>query len=600
MILQRLVEYYDRLAADPATADAMAKPGYSLQKISFCVVLEPDGTLQQFQSLLYTEGKRQLPEMHLVPGQSKPPGSGINPCFLWDNAAYMLGYKADDPNPQRTRESFEAFRDRHLAVESEINSPAFSAVCNFLRNWSPDRAAEYEDVLKEITSNYFGVFRIAGERRFVHDDPAIVEYWSRQSSDDDGSPRGICLVTGREEPIARLHEPKIKGVRGGQSSGALLVSFNDSAYESYGKSQSYNAPVSNSAVFRYANALNHLLSRDDRRISLGDATIVFWADRPSELEEYASDLFTDAILPSEDAPAEDKQRAQQVRLFLSQLRAGHAGDEAIKADRETKFFILALSPNAARISVRFWIDSNVAEMKQRLAQHMQDIELVGAREADPPLMIRRIVNATGRAEFDSNGRFKGYDTDAVSPLLAGAVARAVFTGGPYPQALLAALISRLRADGAIRHERIAAIKACLVRNSRLKGQSKEVPVALDTNRDDPAYVTGRLFAILEKIQTDSSGGDLNATIKDRYFSAASATPALVFPRLIRLSQHHLSRMDTGAKIYYERLLGGVMDKLRGFAPRLTLEEQGLFAVGYYHQRSDLFTPRKDKQEGDPQ
>src|SRR5690606_38203130 len=179
--------------------------------------------------------------------------------------------------------------------------------CNFLRNWSPDQAVAYENDLRDITSS-FGVFRIAGERRFVHDDPAVVEYWSHQSSENDGGPRGICLVTGREYAIARLHEPKIKGVRGSQSSGALLVSFNDSAYESYGKSQSYNAPVSESAVFKYANALNYLLSRDDRRISLGDATVVFWADRPSELEEYASDLFAEAFLLPEDAPVEDKQR----------------------------------------------------------------------------------------------------------------------------------------------------------------------------------------------------------------------------------------------------------------------------------------------------
>ena len=205
---------------------------------------------------------------------------------------------------------------------------------------------------------------------------------------------------------------------------------------------------------------------------------------------------------------------------------------------------------------------------------------------------------TGRAEF-GGGRFAGYDADAVPPVLAGAVARAVFTGGPYPAMLLSSLLGRLRADGHVSHPRVAAVRACLARNSRLQLNPKEVPVALDTSRTDPGYVSGRLFALLEKIQSDSAEGDLNATIKDRYFSAAGATPALVFPRLIRLSQHHLAKMEGGQKVYYERQLGEVVGKLREFPGYLPLEDQGLFAIGYFHQRQDLFTSKKDKEkEGD--
>ncbi|HWE95173.1 MAG TPA: type I-C CRISPR-associated protein Cas8c/Csd1 [Tepidisphaeraceae bacterium] len=594
MILQRLVEYYDRLAGDPQWADSLAKPGYSVQKISFCVVLETDGTLQQFQSLLDSNQKKQLPRQMLVPGQSKPPGSGINPCFLWDNAAYLLGFKPDDPKPARTRESFEAFRDRHLNLEQEVASPAFNAVCSFLRNWSPEKAIEYATVLKDTVSS-FGVFRIAGAHAFVHDDPAVVTFWGDHDVADPAAPRGLCLVTGQEGPIARLHEPKIKGVRGAQSAGALLVSFNDEAYKSFGKDQSYNAPVSTAATFKYTNALNQLLGRNDRRLSLGDATVVLWAEHRTPLEEYASEIFADAPPPPDDAPVEDKRRAEQVQLFLSQVREGHAGDEAIKPEDATRFYVLGLSPNAARVSIRFWADSTVGEMKARLAQHMSDTALAGSREGDPPLMIRRIVLATGRAEKDNKGRLKSYDADSVPPMLAGAVARAVLVGGPYPQTLLTAMINRLRADGIISHARVATIKACIVRNSRLQGQPKEVPVALDTNRTDPPYVIGRLFALLEKIQSDSAGGDLNTTIKDRYFSAASATPGIVFPRLIRLSQHHMAKMDTRQKVYYEKLLGEAMNKLDGFDRHLNLEDQGLFAVGYFHQRQDLFTSKKNKE-----
>ena len=591
MILQRLVEYYDRVANDPQCADSLPKPGYSLQKISFCVVLEPDGRLQQFQSLLITSEKRSFARQLLVPGQAKPAGSGINPCFLWDNAAYMLGFKPDDPKPQRTLESFEAFRQRHLTVESSINCLAFNAVCAFLKSWSSDKAPEHLDTLKDIVGS-FGGFRISGEQRFLHDDPAVVAFWAGHNTVNSENRRCMCLITGKEDEVARLHEPKIKGVRGAQSAGALLVSFNDDAYTSYGKEQSYNAPVSLGASFKYTNALNQLLGNNNRRLSLGDATVVFWAEQYTPLEEYVSDIFAGGSLPADDAPAEDKRRAEQVRLFFTQLRDGHAGDDAISSEDRTRFYALGLSPNAARISVRFWVDSTVGEMKARLAAHMNDIDLVGAREFDPPLMIRRILLATGRAETDAKGRLKSYDADSVPPMLAGALARSVFTGGPYPQMLLTSMINRLRADGIISHARVASIKACIVRNSRLKGQPKEVSVALDVNRTDPPYVTGRLFALLEKIQSDSMGGDLNTTIKDRYFSAASTTPGVVFPRLIRLSQHHMAKLETGQKIYYEKLLGEAISKLDGFARHLNLDDQGLFAIGYFHQRQNLFTSKK--------
>ena len=598
MILQRLVEYYDRLAEDSQHIDALAKPGFSQQKVSFCVVLNRDGSLQQFQSLLDPVGKRLVPRMMLMPGQAKPSGSGINPCFLWDNAAYMLGYKPDDPKPKRTAESFKAFRSRHLEAEKEVDSKAFSAVCAFLGRWSPEKAAKHAKDLEDITSS-FGVFKIAGVQGFVHEDPAVTAYWVAQNEDRedkdsaDVTERGMCLVTGRQETIARLHEPKIKGVRDAQSAGALLVSFNDDAYTSHGKEQSYNAPVSIDAVFKYANALNHLLGREHRHILLGDATVVFWAERSHPLEDFASELFADAPPPAENAPAESRKRADEARRFLTQLRDGHAWSEAVDAADQTRFYILGLSPNASRLSVRLWIDTTVAEMEQRLAQHLRDMELVGTREGDPPPVIRRIVQATGRAEF-SGSSFKGYDTDSVSPLLAGAFARAVLTGAAYPQMLLPAMLNRIRADGAITHVRVAAIKACINRSSRLSKNLKEVSVALDPKRTDGPYVTGRLFSLLEKIQTDSAGGDLNATIKDRYFSAAGATPGAVFPRLIRLSQHHLAKMETGQKVYYERMLSEVMGKLDIFARQFNLEEQGLFAIGYFHQRQDLFTSKKDK------
>jgi len=605
MILQKLAAYYDRIAADPATADVLPKPGYSLQQISFCVVLKPDGSLHEFQSVIDANEKKPRPLKLLVPGQGKPSGNGINPCFLWDNAAYLLGFKVDDPKPERTRESFETFRDKMLAAEPQIASPAFSAVCTFLKSWSPEQAADRRGELEPISTN-FGVFKIAGELRYVHDDPAVVAYWSAHGGSEDEAAEGFCLVTGQREPIAKLHEPKIKGVNGAQSAGALLVSFNAAAYESLGKSQGANGPVGVSTTFKYTNALNYLLSRPDRRTGLGDATFTYWADRPTRLEEYFDPMFADQPPPKADAPPEDKQRAEQVKSFLEQLRNGHAAADAFDADSSVGFYVLGLSPNASRLSVRFWEQSTVGEMKSRLSQHLQDTKLVGQRPTEPPLMLKRFVDATGRAEFQ-NGTFKSYagvDED-VGKLLSGALSRAVLTGGPYPASLLTAMLARLRADGYVSHPRVAAIKATLVRNNRNKFSSKEALVALDPDRKDPAYVTGRLFALLERIQEDASG-DLNATIKDRYFSAASATPAGVFPRLIRLSQHHLSGLGkekAGLKVSRDKLYGEIMGKLAAFAPQFTLDDQGLFAIGYYHQRQDFYTKKNKydtKEEGTQQ
>lgn len=594
MILQRLVEHYDRISSEAGDAH-IPRPGFSNQKISFCILLESDGRLNSFQPLQVRDGNRLIARQLTVPGESKPSGSGVNPCFLWDNAVYLLGYKPDDADPERTAKCFEAFRKRHLDAEQIVNDPAFSAVCAFLRSWSPEKAQENSKLLAEITTN-FGVFRIAGESRYVHervrsDSASDVA----DSSQVERRPYATCLVTGLLAPIARLHEPKIKGVARAQSSGALLVSFNAPAYESYSKSQSYNAPVSTEAVFKYAIALNHLLDDKHRRISLGDTTVVFWAERRHPLEEFVSDLLGD--IPSSAAgSAEDQERVRQARLLLTQLRDGSAKSNAVDQDSRTKFFILGLSPNASRISVRFWIEADVAELQRRLGQHLRDIELIRQHD-DLPLSLRRIVAATGRAEFDVKGKFKGFDTDSVPCQLVGDLARSVLTGAAYPQSLLSSMLRRIRSDGEVHYSRVAAIKACIVRNARLRGKALEVSVELDRNHSEPAYNVGRLFALLEKIQSDSADSEINTTIKDHYFSSASSTPALVFPRLFRLGQHHLAKLNTGSRVFYERLIGEVMSKLSVFPAHLAIEDQGKFVIGYYHQRQNLFTSRKSKEEG---
>jgi CRISPR-associated protein Csd1 len=286
---------------------------------------------------------------------------------------------------------------------------------------------------------------------------------------------------------------------------------------------------------------------------------------------------------------------RQARLLLTQLRDGTGATQIGDDGVPTRFFLLGLSPNASRLSVRLWVEADAAELRQRLGQHLRDIALYD-RWDDRLLTLRRIADATGRAVEDKGKRLK-FDTKATSPQLAGDLARSVLTGAAYPQSLLAAMLRRIHSDGEVAYSRVAAIKACLVRNSRLRGNPLEVSVMLDTTNTDAAYCCGRAFAMLEKTQTDSADGELNTTIKDRYFSSASTTPALVFPRLFRLNQHHLAKLEHGSRIYWEKQLGEVLSKLSVFPRLLSLEEQGKFVLGYFHQRQDLYTSKKDKPEG---
>ncbi|TWT47061.1 CRISPR-associated protein (Cas_Csd1) [Thalassoglobus neptunius] len=577
MILQALNSYYERLEND--SDQDVAPFGFSRQQVSFCVVLERDGTLANIEDARVEIGekkKRLVPQSFVVCGGAKPSGSGINPRFLWDNPAYMLGYRREDNKPERTLQEFEAFRDKHLELEKQINVDEFSTVCRFLEKWEPSNASTYEKLVEVGTG--FGVFRIRAEKKFIHEHTGIRNWWQSQLSSDDADQSGEsgqCLVTGRSGTLARLHEPKIKGVAGGQSAGTAIVSFNLDAFESYGKSQSFNAPVSEQAAFQYCTALNHLLVDRSRRVQIGDATTVFWTEKPTQGENFLG-----LALGTQSAEDED---TETIRKTLDAI--GKGGFPAELGDRDTPFYVLGLSPNAARASVRFWLKSTLGEMFEKLKEHHDDLEIDRSQRDALYIYPWQIIRETARESKD------------IPPLLSGALMRSILTGGPYPQMLLSSIIRRIRADRRVNHIRAATIKACLNRNSRFNIQNleQEIPMSLDSDREDPPYRLGRLFAELEKTQEDALTG-INDTIKDRYFGAASATPGSVFPRLIRMSQHHLGKLERGKKIYHEKRIQEICEKLDGFPPHLNLRDQGLFAIGYYHQRQDLF---KKKSESEP-
>lgn len=592
MILQSLNSLYDRLADDPAYE--LARPGFSPQKIAFRIVLHADGRLFQMQDARVPNDKRKLMTSVLeVPGEAKSPGAGINPCFLWDNQTYLLGRQPEDKPDGFGIKRFEAFRDKHLQIEASINHADFSAVCRFLESWSPEQLAAHP-ILDQVGTG-FGVFQILDQPHSVHAEPEIRKWWEKNMPVEVDAPIGQCLISGETVPIARLH-PKIKGISGAQAAGASIVSFNDSAYESYGKSQSFNAPVGEQSAFRYGTALNSLLTGPQsakHRIRIGDTTCVFWTDKKTLVEDVFA-VFSQSGTHAIEDESQDPVVRQKLHSFLKALQNGREAYGALGENLdETRFFLLGLAPNAARLSVRFFHQSTISELLDNLRKHQEAIRVV--REFDKQVGKRR-----PDSEFPAYWEYLRETVrsgDDPSPLLGGALMRSILEATPYPEALFTTILRRTLMEREINYLRASAIKAVLTRNHQL-----HITTMLDQENTNTAYLLGRLFAVLEKIQEEGhyeqTVNRLEKTIRETYFSAACATPVAVFPRLEQLSTHHRRHLNPGRKIFFDQLIGEIkwpQPPERGIKKTHNHEEQGLFILGYYHQRKALFTASKEKE-----
>jgi CRISPR-associated protein Csd1 len=484
----------------------------------------------------------------------------------------------EDEYRQRLLEMRSAFRRKIAGLPVRAQDDAgVHAVLTFLDTL--DLATlEHFPVFADIqTSNPILSFRLRGDLGLVCQRDAVIDAATGAS---DAVPDGICLVRGEAAAIERLH-PAIKGVWGAQTSGANIVSFNLDAFNSYGKSQGANAPLGKAAVFAYTTALNHLLARDSRqRIQVGDASTVFWAEEAHDLENAIPDLFTD---PPKDDP---DRNVRAVEALFSVVQSGKFSE----GGPDTRFHVLGLAPNAARISIRFWETATAAELAKRIKQHFDDIEIVHAEYEPRYLSLFRLL--TGVALLNK--------ADNIPPNLGGEVMRAILEGLPYPAQLLNLAVVRCRAEQKPTYARAAAIKASLNRLIRSrKTHEKEFLPMLDPTNANPAYRLGRLFATLEKIQEEASPG-LNATIRDRYFGAASSTPVSVFTTLLRLKNHHLGKLSPGRATQMEKLTGEILSEISDFPKHLPLPDQGRFALGYYHQRQAFFTKSEPKNQEENQ
>ena len=581
------------------------RPGFAMAKIGVVVELDPEGSVVAVAPMKQTTGKKQVARPMSVPAPVKRT-AGIKPNSFWDKTSYVLGVTAGAG--KRTAEEHAAFIEHHRDLIGESDDPGLRALLRFLEGWSPERFEEAgfsEDIKDENV-----IFALEGERRkgvYIHDRPAAQALLKR-GAEGEGA---LCLVTGERGQVARLH-PSIKGVWGGQTAGGAIVSFNLDAFESYGHAQGDNAPVSEAAAEAYVGALNRFLANGSgHRMQIGDASVAFWAEAPTDLtdreerqnvERLAEKTFA-AMLSEEDKrdqEAEDAAEAKRVGDALNRIR--HA-----KADRsggpivpdisdETRFYVLGLSPNAARISVRFWLDTSFGALAESYRRFVSDmaIEPPDRRGAGSLYWHLRETAVLGKS-------------DNVAPNLAGEWARAILAGTPYPLTLLNTVLMRIRADGEVNGRRASILKAVLIRNFGFT--EREAPVGLDRDNRRKGYLLGRLFAVYEQAQSAALGRSVNSTIKDKFYGSASAQPRKVFPILDSGSANHLSKLGKvrpGQRTNLEKEIAEIMEKMAPgetpaddpFPATLPAAEQALFGLGYYHQRSAFFA-RKETTDQEP-
>ena len=572
MILQALTQLYEDLAA----RGDIARRGWGKAAISYALCLSEDGRLTEAVPMFVEEqaGKKTV----LRPRKMELPAaitrsSGVQPNFLWDNSSYILGVDAKG-KPERSRKCFEACAQLHHQLLDDVDTAASRAVRAFFDAWQPENAQLHpalSDCWEDLMKGANLAFRVDG--RFVQEDPAVQAAWDGHYGSSEGE-KVQCLVTGRLDVPEPVH-PNIKGVAGAQSSGASIVSFNAPAFCSYGKEQSLNAPVGKYAAFAYTSALNYLLADRDSVQRIGDASVVCWAEGAEPM--YRKFAFASLF----GAPPPKQITTENLRAMVKHL-ANQEPCAELNLDPSRKFYILGLSPNAARLSVRFFHRSSFGDLMRNINAHHERMKIVGSSFEYIPLwaMLRETVNLKSKSKEPS-------------PVMAGATARAIFSNQPYPAALLEATMLRIRAEREITPGRAAILKAYYLRNPDPRCPEEVLHVSLNESSTNIPYTLGRLFAVYEAVQEKANPG-INATIKDKYFNSAASIPATIFPILDNLCPKHLRKLNPRLRVYYDKQIAQLKDVFGETYPvRLALPEQGSFNLGYYHQKQARYNKKED-------
>lgn len=578
MILQALTEYYRTLE----NSGQISPLGWGEAKVSYALCIGLEGALEQVVSLQTEQkkGKKTVlrPQIMRLPAPVKRT-VGIVPNFLCDNASYLLGVD-NKGKPQRTLECFQACKALHEELLDGVDSPAAQAVLAFFHTWQPEQAAGHPalaDCWEELMAGGNLVFRHDGA--FVHEDALVRRAWDDHYRAEGDGPQMICLVTGEHGTVESTH-PSVKNVYGAQSSGAALVSFNAPAFCSYGKEQNYNAPTSKYAAFAYTTALNHLLSDREHVYRMGDTTVVCWARCGGDVYQNMMGWMFFGQEPA--------YTLSDLQSALKGLCSGNAVElDGARLDPDMDFYILGISPNAARLSVRFFLRNSFGAFLRNAQAHQQRLEIVKpAYDKFDTIPMWKLLDET----VNQNSRDK-----TPAPNMAGEVLRSVLTDTRYPATLLNGVALRIRAEHSVTRGRAAILKAYYLKNTHPDVPKEVLTVSLNPDSTNVPYNLGRLFSVLEAVQSSANPG-INTTIKDKYFNSASATPAVVFPVLVNLAQKHLKKLDGGLRTYYDKQITGLLSKLgERYPSRLNLPQQGSFQLGYYHQTQSRFEKKEEKQ-----
>jgi len=583
MIISELCNYYDFLSESKTKKDIIPKRFFSSSEVEFGINIDKEGKILSFIDLrlekTITKGKTSktilVPRNEIVP-EHFTRSSGICPYFLSDVFKYFFGFD----EKENCKAHFEAAYEYHKKIIGETENEALNAVLNYFKNFNHTKETIkdiflYSDSILKSTKSF--VFKYNGE--FLHEMPEAKDLWIKFYG-NSGEPAGICSVSGKEDKIARVH-PKIKGVQGAQQAGANIVSFNEDAFESYGKKGGSNSSIGMEAAFKYGAALNYLLQKDSKqKIHLSDTTIVFWA--LSEKECYMK-LFA-AMLDKE--VYEDETFEANIKDIFHHLNTGKPLKDIYgDLDENIKFCILGLSPNNARLSTKFFYRNKFGYFVRNLAKHFGDISIKGINRDNMPTAYELIKSCLSDTVKD------------IPNIWAASLINSIANNRPYPANIFSHAVKRCRfQDKFLGNEqiRMGFIKGYLIR----KGYT-EVKMSLDETNKDTSYNLGRLFAALEKLQeqyhkADNPSGSVNASIRDKYFAGASATPALVFPVLLKLANAHFSKLEEKGK-WLDILISKIMGNLSPEFPKSqNLDEQGKFCIGYYHQKQDFYTKKEDK------
>ena len=575
-----MTRYYEDLLAE----GKISRPGWVTAKVSYGLVLDEAGRLLQVVPLLTEVEKKN--KKALVSREMEVPApvkrtAGVAANFLCDNSSYLLG--ADSKGkPERTADCFAAAKELHLKLLAEADSPAARAVKGFFESWDPQTASAHpalSEDWEEILKGGNLIFWFRGEE--VTKDSAVREAWQRQyAAGDNGADEEICLVTGKRGPVARLH-PSIKGVVGAQSSGASLVSFNAPSFCSYGHEQGMNAPTGEYAAQAYTTALNTLLADRERVCRIGDTTVLFWAKGGGTGYQDCAWMSMFGNVSGQEA----NYKETDILSALKDLSRGKSVDwDGERLDPDTRFYVLGLAPNAARLSVRFFWQNSFGTLARNVANHYERLEIVQpAFDKRPTLPVGALLRET----VNLNAR-----TPEPEPRLAGDLMLAILNDTPYPATLLYGVALRIRAERAVTRGRAAIIKAYYLKNSRDENLKEVMTMQLNDQTNYLPYLLGRLFSVLEAVQAAANPG-INATIRDRYFNAASATQATVFPLLLNLAQKHLAKLDKGQEVYYDKQITAICGMIGETLPaRMNLPEQSAFQLGYYHETQKRYTKKE--------